>query len=268
MSDSDDAKKALSTLGVGPAAAELYVDLLRPAAKEMGSGLLTVARLIRYAFAPLDGAVWGLDKVRDWLSAALLGRLAQVAPENIQTPPPYVAGQILLQLPFCAEQERLREMYANLLAAAMNKEYAADVHPAFVHVIQQLTPDEAKVLRHIAARPMAFELQEVTNQDGSLQKGQSSLSDQFRHLCKAAGVDRPDSSDAYLDNLLRLKLFSELQWTEGEFHAAGWNDHGEYGASIENAVSRTLQLSAFAEKFLKTCVGDHTPGASAPALNT
>src|ERR1051326_6142234 len=90
--DMNDAKDALATLGAGPAAKELYVDLLRPAAKELGANLHTVARAITIAMAPLRGLIWGFEKVHDWLEAALLRRLAGSDPEQTQTTPPYLAG--------------------------------------------------------------------------------------------------------------------------------------------------------------------------------
>lgn len=123
----DETRKALATLGVGPAAAELYGDLLRPAARELGTNLQAVAKLITAALSPLHGMVWGIDRVRDWLSAALLKRLASVAPENIEPPKAHIAGQVLLQLSFCADQQHLRELYANLLATAMDRRSSASV---------------------------------------------------------------------------------------------------------------------------------------------
>jgi hypothetical protein len=180
--------------------------------------------------------------------------LANVPSEDIQPPPPYVAGQILLQLPFCADQERLREMYANLLAAAMNKGSASNVHPAFVHVVQQITPDEAIVLRHIAPHGSKFNLREVLDEDGSPRKNTRLIPAQFRDVCEQAGVVALELSETYLDNLLRLKVFVELQWSESDLHAAGWNIHGDFGASVETLGSRLVQLSAFGERFLATCI--------------
>ena len=40
----------------------------------------------------------------------------------------------------------LRERYLNLLAAAMDGDAAARVHPAFLDVLRQLTPDEVRII--------------------------------------------------------------------------------------------------------------------------
>ena len=255
MSSDDEARNALTTLGVGPAAKELYIDLLRPAATEMGESLRVVAKVVGHALSPLKALVWSMDKVHDWLAAELLRRLAKTAPDDIQPPPPYVAGQVLLQLPFCGDQERLRDLYANLLAAAMTKGRSGDVHPAFVHVIQQLTPDEALVLRQIVVEGTGIRLSELLDDSGLLlKKGSSFIADQFKDLCRRAGATVPDHSDAYLDNLLRLRVFDEVHWSQGRFHPPGPYLHGDHEGFVENSTERMLMLSSFGEKFLRTCV--------------
>jgi hypothetical protein len=248
----DNLTQALATVGVGPAAKELYVDLLRPTAVETGKNLLVIARLISVAMAPFAGMVWGMERVRDWIAAAMLKRLARTAPDQIQSPPPYIAGQILLQLPFCAEQEELREMYANLLAAAMTKKLAVQVHPAFIQIIQQLTPDEALIVRQIADGGPMFSLQERFDDSQNLEKDTISLSDQFRVLCESAVVSQPAMSDAYLDNLLRLKVLSETQWSEGRLHTPHAFERAEQ--RVENTSGRLVELSAFGNRFILTCV--------------
>jgi len=247
----DDAKDALVALGVGPAAKELYVDLLRPAAIETGKNLVVVARLVTIALAPLRGLVWGLEKVQDWLSAELLKRLAHAKPEDIQTPPLYIAGQVLLQLPFCAEQEQLREMYANLLASAMQRTVAPLVHPAFVPVIQQLTPDEVLILETVASEPRGFALQEEI--DDRIGRTGTPIEEQFLAIAQKAGVVRPELAEAYLENLLRLRIFSELHWNEGRIAESFGIIPMNVPPEIENTSGRVVELTAFGKNFLATC---------------
>lgn len=209
--------------------------------------------------SPLRGVVWGLERVQDWLAAALLKRLAQASPQEIETPPSYIAGQLLLQLQFCADEEQLREMYANLLASAMLKGTASSVHPAFVQVIQQLTPDEALLLRSVAARGRNFGFNEAVSDLGRFENKEGSISKQFAEFCMAAGLARPELSDAYLDNLLRLKLLTEQQWSEGEYRPPESNRYGYFDATIKNVSGRIIEVSAFGEHFIRTCVDSHPP---------
>ncbi|HEX8410749.1 MAG TPA: DUF4393 domain-containing protein [Thermoanaerobaculia bacterium] len=249
----DDAKNALVALGVGPAAKELYMDLLKPAAAELGGNLETIAKVVTLAMAPLRGMVWGAEKIQDWLSAALLQRLARVSSDKIQTPPLNVAGQIMLQLPFCSNEHELREMYANLLAASMNADTVHVAHPAFVHVIQQLTSDEAVVLKHIAAQN-GFELRERVDDVGVFRGETGRIVDQFQEMCRAAGAKNPDASGKYLDNFLRLKILAEDRWSESEYHPGGVSDWGDYGPSVASEHRRLIVISDFGEAFVQGCV--------------
>jgi hypothetical protein len=193
-----------------------------------------------------------MERLEQWLASALLQRLAESKPEDIQPPQSYVAGQLLLQLQFCSEQEQLREMYANLLASAMLKDTATGVHPAFVQVIQQLTPDEAVILRHIASHGKNFSLDEsYTDLHGPV-NAKGSVSDQFRITCEKAAVVHPELSEAYLDNLLRLKVLTEQRWSESEYVTPRhWADNQ---GSVTNTAGRLVELSAFGEHFIRTCV--------------
>jgi hypothetical protein len=258
MANPDEAvEKTLATLGVGPAAKELYVDLLRPAAREMGGNLVAVAKLVTAALTPLHAAVWGLDRVRDWLSTSLVKRLAAVPPENIQPPPAYIAGQVLLQLPFCADEEHIRERYADLLATAMNREQVGSVHAAFVHVIQQLSPDEALLLESVRARGDTFALNEEWDDEYEFVGDTIEL--QFRDFCTEAGVANVALSDVYLENLIRLGVLRVQQSSKGEYEPAGHNRYGEYPARVATMNGRVVEVGDFGAKFLAACVRSVTP---------
>src|SRR5690242_16589325 len=76
-------------------AVPIYEDALQPAAKQVGLGLETIAKAVRFALAPLAALVWGFEKIEEYLVPALEKRLARVPPENVITPNPTVAGPAL-----------------------------------------------------------------------------------------------------------------------------------------------------------------------------
>ena len=49
-------------------------------------------------------------------------------------------------LTYSLDEEHIREMFANLLAADMNADTKKGAHPAFVEFIKDMTPIEAKLL--------------------------------------------------------------------------------------------------------------------------
>ena len=128
----------------------MYEDLVQPAAKEIGTAL---GRTVHTALAPLRGVVWAAEQAEEYVYGALMKRLKGVPPERIGTPKLTVAGPAVQALKFAGAEPVLREMYANLLATAMDRQTAERAHPAFVEIIKQLTPDEARIAAYIPAQP-------------------------------------------------------------------------------------------------------------------
>jgi Abortive infection alpha len=98
----------------------------------------------------------------------------------------------------------LRERYLNLLAASMDGETAARVHPAFLTVLRQLTPDEVRIIsmfQHDGPYPLLTV--------GARYRFGERLSTELRHfslLATQAGCEQPGRIALYVDNLCRLGL--------------------------------------------------------------
>src|SRR5207249_1506293 len=123
-----------------------YPDLLQPAAKQLGEAAGTVARAINKTLLPIRVYVWGIEALEKLLLTELPKKLKHVPDERIVSPPPMITGPTLDALKFAATEPSLRELYLNLLATATDSKTAQEAHPAFVEIIQQLNPDEARIL--------------------------------------------------------------------------------------------------------------------------
>ncbi len=189
-------------------AVPIYQDTLQPAAKEIGTALQTVAKTIHIVLAPISALVWGYEQIKDFVSCKVAKKLENVPIENIITPKPNIAGPALEALKYCGHEETLRDMYANLLASSMNKTTAEGAHPAFVEIIKQLTPDEAKLIKYFSnSKPfpiinVRWEFKVQTE----LEKGGSELLTNFCLFAIEAGCEFPHLVPGYLDNLNRLGL--------------------------------------------------------------
>jgi Abortive infection alpha len=94
-------------------------------------------------------------------------------------------------------------MYANLLAAAMDKETAELAHPGFVEVLRQLTPDEARLVR--ALRLSGIPILRLKAMD--LRQGNTWFhQEEVTLLGEQAGCDHPGLVWSYLTNIERLGL--------------------------------------------------------------
>lgn len=63
---------------------------------------------------------------------------------NIQEPPMSVVGPALEASKYYIEEESLRDMFANVIAASMDKSKSSSVHNSFVEIIKQLSPEDAR----------------------------------------------------------------------------------------------------------------------------
>jgi len=98
----------------------------------------------------------------------------------------------------------MRERYLNLLAASMDGDTAPRVHPAFLTVLRQLTPDEVRIIstfQHDGPYPLLTV--------GARYRFGERLSTELRHfslLGTQAGCENPEKTPLYIDNLCRLGL--------------------------------------------------------------
>ncbi|MEB1110120.1 DUF4393 domain-containing protein [Citrobacter portucalensis] len=211
---SDDGSKSSNVADIANAVAAVakevpvYQDALQPAAQEVGKALGTVAKLVNVALAPVSVLVWGYDQIREFTATKVAEKLKGVPPEKIVTPSPNVAGPAIEALRYTGHEESLSEMYASLLATAMNKDTIEKAHPAFVDIIKQLTPDEAKIVRGFAARGTPNPILSIlASQPGTpMANGHTTIFRHFSQIGERAGCEHLQLVPAYLDNLIRMGL--------------------------------------------------------------
>lgn len=255
--DKQDSKinETLSALGIDEVAPAIYEDLLQPAAKELGTGLVVIARAVSMALAPIEGAVWGYDKIRNWLAVKLTQKLADHDDESIQSPPMNIAGPALLNLTFTGETPSLREMYANLIASSMDVDTAYTAHPSFVRIIEQLSPDEAKILGGLSGYAAGDSIcHEIVDDSGFRKRSDEYLFQQWDRICETAEIEFNENRTAYMDNLLRLRLVGEIRENKSELIPEGGNDHGTWAAHIDGTTENSLFLTELGERFIQACI--------------
>lgn len=243
-----DAAKAL---GLGELVPEVYRDMLQPAARQVGDGLATIAKAVKISLAPLEAGIWGYEQIKEWLSIRVTRILADRKIKKVETPPLSIAGPLVFQLIFAKDEPELKELYASLLSSAMDPSETS-AHPSFVSIIQQLTSDEAKILRHIAHIDKDWpSLSEDSAAEGYAKE---SITLQFKNWCEQAGVVHLNRSDAYMDNLVRLRILHEVIGNDPKYEPAGYNRYGDYEASVSKTEYAFVELTAFGRIFLSACI--------------
>jgi Abortive infection alpha len=151
----DNFEKTVSAVTALVNAVPVYQDLAQPAAREIGKSLVTVGKTLNIILAPLAAVVWGYERIQAFVETRVAEKLRDVPTSRIVAPSPNVAGPVLEALRFAGHEEALRELYANLLASSLDSSTARNAHPAFVEIIKNMTPDEARILRCFSERTEA-----------------------------------------------------------------------------------------------------------------
>jgi len=194
-------------------AAPFYRDAVEPGAKELGRAVARILRMVNVGLS-------GVETVGAFFRARLEPRLRRIPHEHRNEAPKLnVVGPAVESVRFTSEDDELQDLFANLIARAMDKRVAARAHPAFVRIINDLTSDEAKILRAIGpGRPVPIVNidRALLNDDGVRISGDTpheSLS-RFAH---DAGCELPAMFPTFISNLVRLRLVESLapgtQWS-------------------------------------------------------
>jgi hypothetical protein len=204
----DDVTKKLAD-EAGQVLPEVYRDTLQPAAREAGSVL---GRAVRMALAPVRGLVWTWEHAEAWLERSVEERFERrhVPPDKVKSPPPQIAAGVTrgVQATGPEPDGTLREMFASLLATAMQSEGTVLAHPAFAEILSQITPDEARMLRILARRTPSPILHRVTLSwaEGAIPEPGETIFE-TEPLPEELGIAKDaELLASYLDNLDRLGL--------------------------------------------------------------
>lgn len=187
-----------------------YDDLIHPAASEAGKTLGILAHAITAALSPLE--IWSLNKEYNvkQIKAELEKSLSSVDPEKIISPEPYVAVPAIEAISYSINNKELCALYANLLAKSMISDTKDKVHPAFVEIIKQLSPNDALIFKECSTRNIipAAKLSIIMIQKGLHMSGSAPL--QQLALDLVADISFSFISEEQvrvsLDNLIRTGL--------------------------------------------------------------
>lgn len=174
-----------------------------------------------------------------------------------------------LQKASITEEHEIRELYANLLSNSMNSVVKNGVHPSFVEIINQLSPDEAKILKfmHTHNRGIPTIGIKLVFSHG----GHAVVLRDFSNVPELSGCEHALESEKYIDNLVRLGLAkrSVQEWyhDEGVYeplkkHKHIYSQFCQYEAAIQKEDTLKsveyekgfCELTAFGKSFCRSCI--------------
>lgn len=204
-------------------AKDVYDDTGKPVLKPTGEIVGLIPRTIKAALLPLEKWIVGREYNLKETQRLLEEKLKNVRLEDIETPEAYIAVPALQSISYCMDSEELRNMYANLLANSMNKAVKNEVHPGFVEIIKQLSPDEAKIIKGIYFKqliPIITVRYENDKSEGV------DIFKNFSSIAEETNCEEIMDTNKYFDNLVRLGLLEKA---------------GEYKTLVDKKLYETLK---------------------------
>lgn len=148
-------RKPFVETALAPIAAEFGVESagigkkLAKGARNIADAAVDTTKFVRAALFPLRVLVYGAQKVEKHLIRLVSEKLQTVPPDQRCVPPNAVLGPIVESARLRMDEPDFADMFANLLATAMDQRTATDAHPSFAKILGEIVSDEAKILRHL-----------------------------------------------------------------------------------------------------------------------
>jgi len=267
MSDDSKIKNVAEAVKGVFEAVPVYQDGLQPAVKQVGVALETVTKTVNIALAPVSMLVWGYDQIKEFVNTKVSENLKNTPIEDIKSPKPNIAGPALEGLKYTGHDEKLRELFSNLLATSMDSITSALAYPSFVEIIKQMTSDEARLVKLFNKnRPLPLiNLRFESNFSGV---GGVDIFRNFSNLGEEAKCERVDMVPVYFDNLCRLGII-EIPPTF-EYTAPGIYEPLENDPKVRDIIKRMespdknviidrkgIRITQLGGVFLNACVINH-----------
>jgi len=186
----------------------VYGDLLQPGVRNVGKALATVLDSANTLLLPLRLVNEKTDALFKHHMEEFRKSLEGKPPIEIVEIPAEIGIPILERFTYVSD-ETCSELFHNLLSASAQKNSANKAHPSFIAVIDQMCPDEAKMLKELAYGKPSY----IPHVSAEFRfKPTGAFSDMFGKL---TGLERrislqfPENVALYFENLIKLGLLKD-----------------------------------------------------------
>lgn len=243
---------------------EIYGDLAKPGVKQAGRALETVIGLGNTVLWPI---AWANERSRIALEKNLekyRKEMEGVAEDKVVGVAPEIGVPIAEKLTYVTD-DRLTNLYVKLLATASNQDTLENAHPSFINVINNLSPDEARLLEYfVSNNSMPFVIGKAVSPANS---GHIPITAPIVPVKALEGLAFPMNMDAYLSNLGGLGLIEvrDDQWLSDDTIYVPLIDR--HKVALESLITTrpaysgrkldftkgTVKCTSFGRKFISAC---------------
>jgi len=140
-----------------------------------------------------------LEQYRKKMDVVEMEKRCEVHPE---------IGVPIMQILHYTTNDDIAEMFINLLASASITSMAGSAHPAFVEIIKQMSPDEAKIVQYLKGKDFIPYLSLKANL-AKPNKGFVTPVENAMSICSDIDLMYPDNLKVYISNLLSLGIIQD-----------------------------------------------------------
>lgn len=171
-----------------------------------------------------------------------------VKEENQIEAPSSISGPIIERLKYLEDENYLTDLYLNLLSRAIDKERVQEAHPAFYHIIDQLSSDEAMILYIIKEEPIYYDYtMDMFVDDNSRYRFRNPIIK--RDTTPKDKIAFNEHFNMYIRHMESLNLIFWRKTNENSI-----ND--EKGNQLGTDIRTQIELTEFGHLFVKACIPD------------
>lgn len=215
----------------------VYKDLLRPSAQVIGESLKAV---LEFASTPF----MALQLQNDKLKLNLKKRFDEYAQKLDSIPEdkrcevhPQIGLPIIERLTYTTCDE-IADLFTSLLASASSTDTANTAHPAFISMIERMSPDEARILEYLKDKEN-IEYCDI-NARSNQTSGYNTIFEHVTMIEDDVALIYPKNTNAYLANFVSLGI---LRDEKGTFRM----DKTQY-----NRIRKKCHIEELTEKLVPT----------------
>lgn len=217
---------------------QILKELALPAATQVGQALGNVFGLFNTLTLPLKfGNQWAQRNF-----AIFSEKLESIEKDKIKQVEPEIAIPIIEKLSYTSNED-LANAFANLLSNASNKDKVDLIHPGFINKLQNISPDEARLLQYFRNHSNDYPY--------IIYKGINSKDNSFKYISlHLTGLEKILNLTSlqmavHLDNLISLNILKD---NEGNFKKSSAYDFLENTYKLEHqGFLNEIQLKKYGD---------------------
>lgn len=184
---------------------QIYSDLASPSVKAVGQALGTVLEFSTSFLLPVKLLN---EKFRLNFKKRITEyekKLEEIPEDKRCEVHPQIGTPIIERLSYTTNEE-IADLFTTLLSNASNIDMVNTAHPAFVAIIERLSPDEARIIKYLKGK----ENIQYCDFRGQKEDGYITLKYHLTLIAQNVNLDFPQNINAYLANFVSLGILFDM----------------------------------------------------------